>query len=168
MESANDMKRLGGCLSVQPYIPPSSLAASFSHPPVCKGLVPRARPRAFYQGRTFSWKSWSKDLITLSTLDEPLGLQDVNPLRGNVYSCVHRSTPVRAHTLTHTPPVFSWTTSCHQPTGEGSQWQPMPNGTKNSTPQWSRRYRTKAKGNISGPQVLQHRHVQVPWTSHTP
>lgn len=56
--------------------------------------------RAPCQGRTSPWKPWSKGLITLSLsiLDDPLGLSDVNPLEGNVYS-VCPSTP-----MPHSPP----------------------------------------------------------------
>lgn len=37
-----------------------------------KGWFPELAWRASCQGRTFSWKSRSTDLITLSTLDDPL------------------------------------------------------------------------------------------------
>jgi len=87
-------------------------------PQSAKAWAPELTQRASHQGGTFSWKSWAKDLIPLSTLDDPLGLRDVKPLKGNVYSCVHKSTALRAP---QPPPVCSRTTSRHQSAGKGRQ-----------------------------------------------
>ena len=107
MELANDMRRLGR-LPLGPTLHPSLLGSFL--PPIpqsAKGWSPELTRRGSCQGRTFSCKSWSKDLITLSTFDDPLGLLGVNPLQGNVYSCVHKSTASQAHP----PQMCSWTTS---------------------------------------------------------
>lgn len=58
-------------------------------------------------GQDILLQSWSKDLITLSTFDDSLGLLNVNLLEGNVYSCVHRSRPLQAYM----PQMCSWTTT---------------------------------------------------------
>lgn len=118
VELASDMRRLGW-LPPGPTLRPSLLRGSFLPPPPqsAKGWSPELTQGASRRGRTFSCKSWSKDLITWSTLVEPLGLSDVNPLEGNVYSCVHRSTPVQAP-----PPPCAPGPLPSSPTGKGRQF----------------------------------------------
>lgn len=80
--------------------------------------------RAPCQGRTSPWKPWSKGLITLSLsiLDDPLGLSDANPLEGNVYS-VCPSTPMpHSPTPTSRAQKCSWTTCSHHPAGNGREF----------------------------------------------
>lgn len=64
-----------------PQLPPPS------HCPVCRGLVPRAHPRASPQGRTCSRKSWSEGLVTLTTLDDLVEFSGMNPMEESVYVC---------------------------------------------------------------------------------
>lgn len=63
-----------------PWLLPSA------HRPVCGGLVqPRASPR----GRTCSRKSWWKDVVTLPTLDDPLGFSRMSPVEESIEVCAH-------------------------------------------------------------------------------
>lgn len=67
----------------RPRLPPTA------HRPVCGGLVwPRASPR----GTACSRKSWSKDVVTLSALDDPLWFSGRVSWK-KALKCVHTSAP---------------------------------------------------------------------------
>ena len=156
------MRRLGR-LPLGPTLHPSLLGSFL--PPIpqsAKGWSPELTRRGSCQGRTFSCKSWSKDLITLSTFDDPLGLLGVNPLQGNVYSCVHKSTASQAHP----PPDVLLDHLLYHPAGKGSLCQTALRMSVYSL--MDLEYFATAKGNGLASRVLRGRYIQVPWTSHTP
>lgn len=85
-------------------LPSIPMPAFLPTPPVGKGLVPRAPLEGILPGQGVPLESWSKDLMTLSALDDPLRLSDVNPLEGAVCSCAHRGPPCD----THAPQTGCW------------------------------------------------------------
>lgn len=121
--------------------------------PVHGGLVPRAQPRASPQGRTCSRKSWSKDLVTLSTLDDPLGFSGMNPVEESVLSVCTRA----PHAVTSQRCAPGLPPS---PAAGGRQLHGRLCHTRMSVcPLMDPGYGAKAKGNGLGSLVLQRRRV---------
>lgn len=92
-------------------LPPTAQSAEGWSPDPSRERLPRA-------GR--AQKSWSKDLVTLSTLDDPLGFSGMNPVGESV--CVHSSTPRR-----HFPVMCSRPPSITCCRGQAVSWPPVPN-----------------------------------------
>lgn len=168
MELVKNVKRLGW-LPLGPAVHPSLCPAAPFCPsplPVCMGPAPEPAQRTPCQGRTLSGKSRSKDLITLSTLHDPLGLSDVPPPEESVDVC-SEAHPCRHQTarcaLEPPPPSPCWKERT-------ASWQPVPNSTQNVS-LFLDKPRVWSKGQRKWFGIDSwswHRRVQVPWTSRTP
>lgn len=99
MELADDVRDGGG--GELPLGPAPTFPSSQQPPPFPIPGLPRAGPQSSagedLAGAGHSLAVWSKDLITLSTFDDSLGLLNVNLRKGNVYSCAQKQTLAGIH-----------------------------------------------------------------------